>query len=302
MKTYTLFIILTFSMLITQSLKMMAQTNSSSENNQRMTEYFYVSIDFCSIGQGIDAKARDELFEYINKIQKKFKAVLFYERIHWGKEGEETIYLDLRNLSLNERQNVLNDFYSMFRDRNKMAYFRLNLYFEPDQQQLVLGISMYGQLETRENILLNYIEKWEKRSRFKINPGDMINETAIPEDQDRRNQLNLSGLGKEQITEIVNKAQEIMQVSLPNSIEVDFKGIGSSNNNENKDNLNAYLIKFQKENKVKIDFNFSTYEMNKGGGLCTIRIDHLKDELKKKLVDEVNKMFAKDDKISLAYY
>jgi hypothetical protein len=289
-------------MLITQSIKIMAQTNSSNGNDQQMTEYFYVSVDFCSIGQGVDAKAMDELFEYINKIQKKYKAVLFYERIHWGKEGEETIYMDLKNLPLKERQKVVDDFYSMFRDRSKMAFFRLNLYFEPVQQYLTLGISMYGQIETRENVLLNYIEKWEKRSRFKINPGDMINETAIPEDQDRRDQFNLSGLEKEQITEIVNEAGEIMKVSLPNSLEVDFKVVGRLNNDENKADLKAYIIKFEKENKVKIDFNSRIYEMNKGGELFIIRLDNLKNELKIKLADEVNKMFAKEGNVYLAYY
>jgi hypothetical protein len=199
-------ILLIFSVLICNPVKNKAQEN-------QITEYFYISVDFYSIGQGIDKKAQEELFDCINKAQKKFKTSLPYEQIWWGKEGEETIYLDVRDLAIEERQKFVQNLYTIFRDRNKMAIVHSNLSYEPIQQYLVLGVSMYGQLETRENELLDYISKWEKRSRFRINPGSMINETAIPEDQDRRNELNLSGLEKEQITEIVKKAQEIMQVS-----------------------------------------------------------------------------------------
>ena len=269
--------------------------------NREMTEYYYISVDFYSAGQGIDQEAQQELFETINSTQKKFRAVLFYEIIRWGKEGEETVYIDVRNFSIEERIHFLQNLYTLFRDRDKMAIVHSNLYYEPAQQYLTLGISLYGQFEARENELLDYIKKWERRSSVRINPGDMINETAIPEDQDRRNQLNLSGLKKEDVDQILEKAKEIMQPVFPNTLRVDFIGIGGANDRAFKGYLEAFISRFEKENKVKFQYERKVYTMKNGGELFDIQLYGLNDDIKKKFVEGVNNLFAEVNYISLSY-
>jgi hypothetical protein len=274
----------------------------NTAQEKQSTEFYFLTVDFYSIGQGVDQNAQEELFQFINRIQKRNNAILYYETFSWGKEGEETVYIDVRNLKIEERQKFLQNLYKLFSDRTKMTIVHSNLYYDAERKYLVLGVSLFGQLETRENALLEYIKSWEKHSRFKINPGSMINETAIAEDQDRRNELDLSGLEKGQITEILNKAQEIMKVSLPNILEVDFKGIGGANDRAFKGYLNAFIIRFEKENDVKIDFESRIYTMKTGGELYTIKLHQLKDDLKKKFIDGVNKLFAGVDYIMLMYH
>jgi len=282
--------------------EMEARTDFSKKAKKQMTEYFYISVDFYSQGQGVDQQSQQNLFDGINKIQKEFIVVIFYERIRWGKEGEFTIYIDIRKLAPEERVKFLQKLQEMFRDRNRMAIVHSNLYFDPVRNNLALGVSQLGQLENREKILLDYIARWEKRSRFKINTGDMINETAIPEDQDRRIELNLAGLEKTQILEIVNKAQEIMQVKLPDIFEVDFKGIGGANDRAYKGYLVAFINKFEKENKHKVEYQSNIYEMDNGGEIFNIRIHNLTDELKIKFVETINKMYANVSNIQYRYF
>ncbi len=190
------------------------QNNSINENEKQMIHYFNISVDFYSIGQGTNNDAEDELFNYINKVQKQFKITIDYEKHRWGREGEQFVYMDVSSLPILEEQIFLNNLIKMFVDKNKMAIVRANLYYEPQYNYLTLGIMLYGQNKERENVVLNYINGYEKANNVKINYGTMINETSIPEDQDKRYQFNLNELTETQRIEIINKVKELMKVSI----------------------------------------------------------------------------------------
>ena len=64
------------------------------------------SINFISVGAGIDHKSEQRFLDYLNQYQKENKLTLHYKTEHWGKEGETKYSVDLKNLSRNQQKNL----------------------------------------------------------------------------------------------------------------------------------------------------------------------------------------------------
>jgi hypothetical protein len=154
--------------------------------------YFFISINFFSLGQGTDQNAKKMLLDYIHQFEQRGQ--IRYEVLYWGKEGEQVYYIDLTGLSQNDQVEFAESTEKMFAKNWKTVRVQYNLYYNYLDNKLTFGIIPFGINKKRETEMLNYIEQYEKDNSVKINAGSVINETMIEEDQDKRYMLDLSKL------------------------------------------------------------------------------------------------------------
>ena len=72
------------------------------------------TVNFVSIGAGIDHKDEQRFLDYLNLFQKENKVTLHYKTEHWGKEAETKYSIDLKNLSRNQQKNLKSSLKEMF--------------------------------------------------------------------------------------------------------------------------------------------------------------------------------------------
>ena len=78
------------------------------------------TINFISIGAGIDYKAEQKFSDYLSQFQKENKVNLHYSIEHWGKEGETKYTFDLKKLSVKQRKDLKANLTAMF-NKNKLV-------------------------------------------------------------------------------------------------------------------------------------------------------------------------------------
>ncbi len=79
-----------------------------------------LSVNFISIGSGIDSKATGQLAEFVKDFEKQNNLVLDYKIQPWGKEGEQEYLLNLEKLKSGKRKAFTNSVCEMFKD-NKLV-------------------------------------------------------------------------------------------------------------------------------------------------------------------------------------
>jgi hypothetical protein len=62
------------------------------------------SVNFISIGTGVDSKAIDELLAFHQSFEKEVKHQVPYTVRHWGREGETDYRFDLKALTAKQRK------------------------------------------------------------------------------------------------------------------------------------------------------------------------------------------------------
>lgn len=75
--------------------------SSSVNAQQQITTY---SVNFISIGTGIDSKAVDQLLAFHQQFEKDVKHKVPFTIRHWGREGETDYRFDLKALSPKQRK------------------------------------------------------------------------------------------------------------------------------------------------------------------------------------------------------
>ena len=78
------------------------------------------SINFVSVGAGVDYKAQEKFSAYLKAFQKENKVTLEYKIKPWGKEGETEYIFDLKNLSKKQRNLLKKSLTGMFKE-NKLV-------------------------------------------------------------------------------------------------------------------------------------------------------------------------------------
>lgn|GEM_PF-5647195 len=80
----------------------------------------HLSINFVSVGAGIDYKAQEKFLTYLKSFQKENKVTLEYKTKPWGKEGETEYLFDLKQLSGKQRKLLKKSLTEMFKE-NKLV-------------------------------------------------------------------------------------------------------------------------------------------------------------------------------------
>lgn len=80
----------------------------------------HLSINFISVGAGIDYKAQEKFSAYLKSFQKENKVTLEYKTKPWGKEGETEYIFDLKKLPGKQRKLLKKSFTEMFKE-NKLV-------------------------------------------------------------------------------------------------------------------------------------------------------------------------------------
>jgi len=79
-----------------------------------------LTVNFISIGQGVDYKAQERFSRYLDSFQKKNHITLDYKSESWGKEGETTYIIYLDKLSAKHRRSLMDGLNEMF-SNNKLV-------------------------------------------------------------------------------------------------------------------------------------------------------------------------------------
>ena len=80
----------------------------------------HLSINFVSVGAGIDYKAQENFLTYLKSFQKENKVTLDYKTKPWGKEGETEYIFDLKKLPGKQRKLLKKSLTEMFKE-NKLV-------------------------------------------------------------------------------------------------------------------------------------------------------------------------------------
>lgn len=78
------------------------------------------SVNFVSIGAGVDSRAKGQFSDFLTKFQKENKVTLEYKIQAWGREGESEYQFNLKNLKSKQRTAFRDSVYSMFKE-NKLV-------------------------------------------------------------------------------------------------------------------------------------------------------------------------------------
>lgn len=80
----------------------------------------HLSINFVSVGAGIDYKAMEKFSAYLKTFQKENKVILEYKIKPWGKEGETEYIFDLKKLPEKQKKLLKKSLTGMFKE-NKLV-------------------------------------------------------------------------------------------------------------------------------------------------------------------------------------
>ena len=83
----------------------------------------HYSVNFISIGAGVDYKAEVRFSEFLKAFQRENKITLEYKIRPWGKEGESEYLFDLKRLSDQQSKNFKATLSKMFKE-NKLVHLR----------------------------------------------------------------------------------------------------------------------------------------------------------------------------------
>ncbi len=78
------------------------------------------TVNFVSIGAGIDHKAEQRFLDYLKLFQQENKVTISHKTEHWGKEGETKYSFDLKYLSRKQEKNLKGNLKEMFKG-NKLV-------------------------------------------------------------------------------------------------------------------------------------------------------------------------------------
>lgn len=80
----------------------------------------HFSVNFISVGAGVDYKAQEKFLEYLKAFQKENKVTLEYKIKPWGKEGETEYIFDFKKLPEKQRKLLKKSLAEMFK-KNKLV-------------------------------------------------------------------------------------------------------------------------------------------------------------------------------------
>lgn len=283
--------LLVFTLIILMnSCTTMAPNKKLSTENQ-LTQYYKVSVNFGSMGAGINREAYDELSAYVNQVQKKFKDKLQSENMYWGKEGERLLYFELSQLPEAEGREFYLNLKKMFQDKSKMAIVERNLYYEPVLHQLKFNIPFLWQNQYREEALLDYIAAFEKANALKINTGHTNKPTSVIADRDENPYLlDLTKLSANKQNEVIENIKLLMKAESFQHLTIDIKSAGVKP--ELKENLIKFMQDFEKNYNLKLDYTNKLYGTSGSDELFTFDLQSLNENTKGDFIRRLKQLFA----------
>ncbi len=78
------------------------------------------TVNFVSIGAGIDDKTEQRFLDYLSQFQKENKVKLHHKIEHWGKEGETKYSFDLQSLTKKQKKRLKDTLTDIFKG-NKLV-------------------------------------------------------------------------------------------------------------------------------------------------------------------------------------
>ncbi|MGB4774494.1 MAG: hypothetical protein WBP45_04945 [Daejeonella sp.] len=263
--------------------------NKKLNPESQLIRYYNVSVNFTSMGAGINREAYDELSAYMKQVQKELNNKLLSETMNWGREGERLIYFELSQLSEAEGREFYLSLKKMFQDKSKMAVVERNLYYKPHSNQLMFNVPLSGQNQYREEALLEYITAFEKANAVKINTGRITKPTPEVEGENPW-LLDLNKLSAEKQKEVIENSKALMKVGGFRQLTVTIKSTVTLSG------LKEYLLKFiqdfEKNYNLKLDYTNKLYGVSGSNELFTFDLRSLNENTKGDFIRRLKQLFA----------
>jgi hypothetical protein len=187
-----------------------AQTKSIAGND---LSYYKVSVNFYSIGSGINLKAMDEVKTFLNAFQTSHENRLQYETIYWGKEGEQLIYFDLQQISAEDQITFTDSLWKLTHTMGSLVKMQINLFLNESRQQLCFSIVPFNLLIEQEQKVLDFISAFENETNNQLLGKPLVNDTHIPEDQNLHYLIELSRLTKKDQERFIEQMNALLKPS-----------------------------------------------------------------------------------------
>lgn len=95
-----------------------AVNNSPQRMERVVPDSYRIIVSFFSIGEGIDAKAKDKFLDFISYFEKKEMTKISMEEFHWGREGEVDYCMKLEELNAPQQVRFLQELRDILKDYN----------------------------------------------------------------------------------------------------------------------------------------------------------------------------------------